>query len=92
MGGPTALQGDVSLAELRADVMAVTWASSMAALSAASLVGATGEVKVELTAVATAAWWVESTVGEQVVTMAAVMAEKMAENLTGKTASTMALS
>ena len=72
--------------------MAVTWASSMAAQSAASLVGAMDEVKVELTAVATAAWWVESTVGEQVVTMAEKMAEKMAENLTGKTASTMALS
>ena len=49
-----------------ADVMAITWVCSMAALSAATRV----ETKVEKTAVSLAAWWVETTDCEQVAVMA----------------------
>ena len=61
-----------------ADVMAITWVCSMAALSAVTSVGATVErmvatrfeTKVEWTAVSLAAWWVETTECEQLAVMA----------------------
>ena len=69
--------------------MAMTWVYPTADLSAVKSVGVTVEAmaamrveaKVEWTAVSLAAWWVETTDCEQVVTMAALTAEKTAVDL-----------